>query len=187
MLETPEHLNDARALLGEQGFATSNTWYHGTSSALVEPILQQGLVRSGDQALNAAAQKTMATIGNAFEATVEPVYLAPSKALAFYWAEQTARQRTVRVGDDNQPVVFEVSLPDTLNAQVKPDVGAATLLMIDGGERYIDFVAQLYQASGLPAPEIDLKGADRMAYLTVLGMAYLDSDIPAAHLRLLDS
>ena len=180
MTNTPDHLQEAKHLLSAQGFATSNTWYHGTSSALVDSILQHGLKRSGDQALNQAAEKTMATIGNAFEATVEPVYLTQSSELAYYWAQQTVRNRTIRVGDDNQPVVIKATLPETHNANVRPDVGAATLLMVDGGEDYLAYVNQLYQASGLPMPDIDLTSADRMAYLHVLGMAYLDNEIDAS-------
>ena len=184
MLDTPAHLQDAKHLLSDQGFATSNVWYHGTSSALVDAILQHGLKRSGDQALNQAAEQTMATIGNAFEATVEPVYLTQSRELAYFWAEQAVRNRSVRVGGDNQAAVLQATLPDALNAQVRPDVGAATLLMVDAGERYMAYVAQLYQANGLTVPDIDLKSADRMAYLHLLGMAYLDADIPADCLEL---
>ncbi len=62
--ETPAFLKDAKNLLTEQGFATSNIWYHGTSSALVDAIQAQGLKRSGDQALKEATKKTMATIGD---------------------------------------------------------------------------------------------------------------------------
>lgn len=180
MTKPPAHLQDAKHLLSAQGFATSNTWYHGTSSALVDSILQHGLKRSGDQALNQAAKQTMATIGNSFEATLEPVYLTQSRELAYFWAEQTARNRSVRVGGDNTPAVIRATLPDALQAQVKPDVGAATLLMVETGERYMEYVAQLYQASGLPMPDIDLKAADRMAYLHTLGMAYVDADFDAS-------
>ena len=42
MTDTPIHLKDAKDLLSEQGFATSNVWYHGTSSALVQTINEQG-------------------------------------------------------------------------------------------------------------------------------------------------
>ena len=185
MLEAPEHLKDAKHLLSEQGFATSNTWYHGTSSALVESILQHGLKRSGDQALNDAAKKTMATIGNAFEATVEPVYLTPSKELAYYWAQQTVRERTVRIGDDNEPAIIKVTLPEALNAKVKPDVGAATLLMIEAGERYMAYLAGIYQACGYAVPDINLKSADRMAYQQTLGMVYYDADIDSAWLEVI--
>lgn len=184
MNAVPAHLQDAQHLLSAQGFATSNTWYHGTSSALVGSILQHGLKRSGDQALNDAAKQTMATIGNTFEATVEPVYLTQSSELAHFWAAQTVRNRSVRVGGDNQAVVLKATLPDAINAEVRPDVGAATLLMVDTGERYMAHVAQLYQASNLPAPDINLKSADRMAYLHTLGMAYLDTDIAADVLEL---
>ncbi len=64
MADTPTFLKDAQDLLTADGFATSNVWYHGTSSALVDAIQAQGLKRSGDRDLKAAAKKTMATIGN---------------------------------------------------------------------------------------------------------------------------
>ena len=44
----------AEALLSETGFACGETWYHGTSSALLASILEQGLKGSGDQALQQA-------------------------------------------------------------------------------------------------------------------------------------
>ena len=87
MADTPAFLKDAKDLLAKQGFATSDTWYHGTSSALVDSIKEQGLKRSGDKALKDAAKKTMATIGNSYTESIEPVFLTQSKELAFYWAE----------------------------------------------------------------------------------------------------
>ena len=186
MSETPSHLKDASQVLGQQRFSVGNVWYHGTSSALLDSILANGLRRSGDRALQDAAKQTMATIGNAFEETTEPVYLTPSRELAYFWAQQTVRTRAVRVGGDNAPAVLAVTLSDALNTQVKPDVGAATLLMHDTGEAYMAHVASIYQACGLPAPDIDLRSADRMAYLTVLGMAYIDTDIDPEHLEALD-
>ncbi|MEH6528453.1 MAG: hypothetical protein V7718_00760 [Porticoccus sp.] len=177
MADTPAFLKDAKDLLTEQGFATSDTWYHGTSSALVDSIKEQGLKRSGDKALKDAAKKTMATIGNSYTESIEPVFLTQSKELAFYWAEQTVRDRSVRVEGDEQPVVFEVKLPEELNAQVKPDVGAASLLLVKEGENFMTYLAGIYQANGFSVPEIDLMKADRLEYLSKLGMAYFDADI----------
>ena len=180
MTDTPAFLKDANDLLTENGFATSNTWYHGTSSALVDSIKEQGLKRSGDKALKAAAKKTMATIGNTYTETIEPVFLTQSKELAYYWAEQTVRNRSVRIEGDEQPAVLAVTLPDELNTKVKPDVGAASLLLVKEGEHFMAHLAAIYEANGFTAPEINLAKADRMEYLDKLGMAYFDDDIDAA-------
>ncbi len=187
MADTPTFLQDAKDVLTDRGFATSNTWYHGTSSALVDSIKAQGLKRSGDNELNAAAKKTMATIGNSYTESIEPVFLTQSKELAFYWAQQTVRDRSVRIAGNEQPVVFAVTLPETLNTQVKPDVGAASLLLVSEGENFMAYLAGLYQKHGFDAPEIDLMKADRMEYLTKLGMAYFDEDIEATYLNLITS
>jgi hypothetical protein len=184
MADTPVFLKDAKNLLTEQGFATNDIWYHGTSSALVDSIKEQGLKRSGDKALMDAAKKTMATIGNDYTETTEPVFLTQSKELAFYWAEQAVRNRSVRVEGDEQPVVLTVKLPEDLNAQVKPDVGAASLLLVKEGENFMAYLAGIYQEHGFGAPEIDLMKADRMEYLNKLGMAYFNADIDASCLNI---
>jgi len=90
MIELPEIYNDVQTVLGEDGFAipTNGVWYHGTSSALVDSIKENGLVRSGDKAFNQVAKQTMATIGNSYTEQREPVFLTQSKALAYFWAEQ---------------------------------------------------------------------------------------------------
>ncbi len=185
MTDTPTFLQDAKDLLTEQGFATSDIWYHGTSSALVDSIKEQGLKRSGDKALKDAAKKTMATIGNSYTESIEPVFLTQSKELAFYWAEQTVRERSVRVEGDEQPVVFEVKLPEALNAQVKPDVGAASLLLVKEGENFMAYLAGIYQTNGFGAPEIDLMKADRLEYLSKLGMAYFNADVGVSYLDII--
>ncbi|MBE0505385.1 MAG: hypothetical protein IBX50_01535 [Marinospirillum sp.] len=177
MTDIPAFLKDSKDLLTEQGFATSNVWYHGTSSALVDSIQTQGLKRSGDQALRESAIKTMATLGDSFTETNEPVFLSQSKALAWYWANQTVRNRSGRIQGDEAPVVLEVKLPEALNQKVKPDVGAASLLLLETGENYLAYLACLYQQNGINLPEIDLMKANRMDYLNLLGMAYLDNDI----------
>lgn len=185
MADTPAFLKDAKDLLTEHGFTTSDIWYHGTSSALVGSIKEQGLKRSGDKMLKAAAKKTMATIGNSYTESIEPVFLTQSKELAYYWAEQTVRDRSVRIEGDEQPVVFAVRLPEALNAQVKPDVGAASLLLVKEGENFMAYLAGVYQANGFGAPDIDLMRADRLEYLNKLGMAYFNADIDAACLDLI--
>jgi hypothetical protein len=185
MTDTPTFLKDAKNVLSDQGFATSNVWYHGTSSALVDSIKAQGLKRSGDKALKNAAKQTMATIGNSYTESIEPVFLTQSKELAFYWAKQTVRNRSVRIEGDEQAVVFGVTLPEALNAKVKPDVGAASLLLLKEGEDFMAYLAAIYQENGLGTPEIDLMKADRLAYLSVLGMAYLNADIDASCLEII--
>jgi len=185
MADIPTFLQDASTLLTEQGFATSDVWYHGTSSALIDSIKDQGLKRSGDKVLKEAAKKTMATIGNSYAESVEPVFLTQSKELAFYWAEQTVRDRSVRIEGEEQPVVFAVRLLKELNSQVKPDVGAASLLLVKEGENFIAYLAGIYQANGFGAPSIDLMNADRMEYLSKLGMAYFDADIDSSCLNLI--
>lgn len=185
MNETPFYLQDAKTRLTEQGFVCDDVWYHGTSSALWDSIRQDGLKRSGDQALKQAAKKTMATIGNHYTETIEPVFLSPSRELAYYWAKQRVRERSVRFEGAEQPIVLELRIPMELSAKVKPDVGAMSLLLLDEGEQYLAFLARLSQDQGLPPLDIDLQKAERMAYLTKLGMAYLDQDIPAEYISLL--
>jgi hypothetical protein len=140
------------------------------------------LKRSGDRALAQAAKKTMATIGNSFTETHEPVFLTQSKALAYYWAELCVKRRSVRFEGEETPVVLQVTLPDELNAKVRPDVGAASLLMVAEGEAFIAWLAKLYQDSGKGELSIDLMNADRLDYLNKLGMAYIDQDVPADYI-----
>ncbi|MEM0909501.1 MAG: hypothetical protein AAGJ37_00915 [Pseudomonadota bacterium] len=186
MSNTPVFLKDAKALLTDQGFTTSDTWFHGTSSALVESILSQGLKRSGDRAIKEAAAKTMATIGNTYAETIEPVFLTQSKELAFYWAEQTVRNRSVRIEGIEEPIVLSITLPDALNSKVKPDVGAASLLMVQEGENFMVRLASIYTENNFEVPQINLMNAGRLEYLMKLGMAYLDEDIDANHITLLN-
>ena len=119
----PAHLQDAKELLTENGFATDKTWYHGTSSALLSSILEHGLKRSGDKAMNQAAKQTMATIGNSYVESVDPVFLTQSKEVAYYWASQAVRNRSVRIEGEEEPVVFAITLPSERADKVRPDVG----------------------------------------------------------------
>lgn len=185
MTDTPAFLKDSDELLTEQGFATSNTWYHGTSSALAGSIIELGLRRSGDKTMKTAAKQTMATIGNNYTESIEPVFLSQSKELALYWAKQTVRDRSVRVDGVESAVVFSVTLPDEINTRVSPDVGAASLLMVKEGESFIAHLAGVYQAKNLGAPSIDLMKADRLEYLNKLGMAYINADIEPSYVALL--
>ena len=186
MSDIPSYLQDGKDLLSERGFATSNVWYHGTSSALVDSIQESGLKRSGDKAMKQAAKSTMATIGNSYTETIEPVFLTQSKELAYFWATQTVRQRSVRFEGQESPVVLEIRLPDEHNAKVRPDVGAASLLMLKEGEAYLAYVTKLYQDSGIVDLDIELAKADREEFLNKLGMAYYDYDIEQAHVSVIN-
>jgi len=187
MSDTPAFLRDASELLSKDGFATGEVWYHGTSSGLVGAINGSGLRRSGDREMNQAAKNTMATIGNSYTETREPVFLTQSKQLAYYWAQQTVKRRSVRIEGAQEPVVFEVSLPEAQAGKVRPDVGAAGLLMMKEGEPFMAFLAKLYEENDAGVLDIDLMNAPREAYLDKLGMAYLDDDIAPGFIRLLSA
>lgn len=184
MTDTPNYLQDAKDLLTQDGFATSDVWYHGTSSALIGSINGSGLRRSGDREMNQAAKNTMATIGNNYTEQREPVFLTQSKELAYYWAQQTVRRRSVRVEGEQEPIVLQVKLPEEQLAKVRPDVGAAGLLMVKEGEHFMAFLAKLYQDNNAGVLDIDLMKADRNDYLSKLGMAYLDEDIAPGYVSL---
>lgn len=180
MTSVPTYLQDATELLSKDGFAIGDVWYHGTSSALLSSIQGQGLKRSGDKALNQVAQSTMATIGNHYSESIEPVFLTQSKQLAYYWAQQTVRERSVRFDGNEEPIVLAVNLSEQQRDKVKPDVGAMSLLMMSVGEQFMAHLAKIYQDCNLDGPDIDLRSADRMDYLNKLGMAYIDQDISRA-------
>ena len=148
--------------------------------SLLASIQGQGLKRSGDKALNEAASKTMATIGNNYTESVEPVFLTQSKELAYYWAQQTVRERGVRFEGEEQPIVLAVNLSEKQRAKVRPDVGAMSLLMMSVGEQFMSHLTEIYQANNIAGPDIELRTADRMDYLNKLGMAYIDEDISRA-------
>ena len=184
MREIPHYLKDANMLLSRNGFITSHVWYHGTSSSLVDSILSAGLKRSGDHLMNEAAKSTMATIGNTYRETTEPVFLTPSKELAYYWAQQTVRRRRLRVDVEESPVVFAIALTQEQHQAVRPDVGAASLLMIKDGQDYLEYVAALYQHCQAGELRVESKNAPRLDYLNKLGMAYINEDIKADFISL---
>ncbi len=185
MTNAPAHLQDAKDLLSESGFATSDVWYHGTSSALLDSIKKQGLKRSGDKAIKEATKSTMETIGGSYNETAEPVFLTQSKELAYYWAEQTVRDRSVRFEGKEEAIVLAVKLPEELRSKVRPDTGAASLLMVIGSSKYLEDLSKIYKANGHTLAEIDPIKADRMDYLNKLGMAYIDQDVDAQYLDVL--
>ena len=183
-IETPAPFKDASQLLSTDGFKSSGNWYHGTPSGLAAAILKNGLIGSGDADLNQMAKKAMATIGNSYTERKEPVFLTQSKELAYYWANEKVQLRKLRFGVDETAVVIELNLPEALSVKVKPDVGAATMLLEDNNA-YIEHLRELYAEHKLLLPELDPVKIDRMAYLNQLGMAYIDNDITSEHLSLL--
>lgn len=185
MSVTPLYLQDIGDRLSKDGFILDDIWYHGTSSALWESIQKNGLKRSGDRDLKQVEKKTMATIGNHYTETIEPVFLTPSKELAYYWAQKRIRERSVRFEGKEEPVVIEVRLTKQQLDKVKPDVGAMSLLLLEEGEKYLALLGKLAQDHSLPVPDIDLQKADRMAYLETLGMAYIDQDIESSCLTII--
>ena len=178
MSDIPAQFQDAKDLLSEDGFAVGDVWYHGTSSELWTSIKENGINRSGDRDLNQKANHTMATIGSDYKEAVQPVFLTQSKELAYLWAEKTVRRRSVRFEGDEMPIVVAVKLTDDLKDRVKPDVGAAAMLMV-AGDNYLEQLEEIYKANGVAFPEIDPVRADRMDYLNKLGMAYFNQNVPA--------
>lgn len=183
-MNIPTSLQDAKDLLTKDGFTAGTIWYHGTSSALLDSIKEQGLKRSGDKAIKQTTKNIMATIGNSYTETTEPVFLTQSKELAYFWAESKVKEISTHSGEMSEPVVIEVALSDELNQKVKTDVGAASLFMVQGSS-YLDHLAEIYLANDLELELIDPTNADRMDYLNKLGMAYIDQDIDRQYLEML--
>ncbi len=181
---TPAHLQDAKTLISEAGFATGDTWYHGTSSGLQASIESLGLKGSGDSDLNKATKKAMTTIGSSFSERKEPIFLTQSKELAFYWAQQRVRARSIHLQAHEEPIVFEVKLSASLHEKVTTDTGAAALLLGHDSD-YQDFVSALYETNGLAKLELDPISADRLDFLNKLGMAYYSRNIDKKFIRLL--
>lgn len=185
-IETPDYLQDADSLLSDTGFKTSNTWYHGTTSGLSQQILEQGLKRSGDTEINQVTKKAMTTIGNSYKERKEPVFLTQSKQLAYYWATQKVRTRKVHTGNDETPEIIQVTLDDSLNANVKSDVGAVVMLM--DLHPYMGYLETLYQTKGISFDLDDIQAnameLNREDYLNKFGLAYYAKDIDAKYLSL---
>ncbi|MFA0284770.1 hypothetical protein AB4504_24410, partial [Vibrio sp. 10N.222.55.F12] len=94
--------------------------------------------------------------------SVEPVFLTQSKELAYYWAQQTIRERSTRFEGEEQPIVLAVNLSDKQQAKVRPDVGAMSLLMMSVGEQFMTHLTEIYQEKNIAGPDIELRSADRM-------------------------
>jgi len=184
MTNIPSNLQDAKELLTKEGFKVGSTWYHGTSSALVASIKEHGLKRSGDKALKQTAKQIMATIGNSYTESIEPVFLTQSKELAHYWAMQTVNERVVHTGVDETPAVLAIKLPEEIDDKVKPDVGAASLLLVEGND-FLEHLGEIYKVHGFDEPVMDPSKSDRLDYLNKLGMAYINADIDVKYLEVL--
>ncbi len=180
--KTPESLRDVSELLTEDGFTSSDRWYHGTASGLVKSIMSQGLTGGGDTETTERAQKTLGTIGNRQFASDDPVFLTQSKELAYYWAGVKTHARNLYFQKNETPVVLEVSIP---SAQVKPDVGAAALVMEPSNE-YITLLKKLYEENKITFEEVNPLKADRMYYLQKLAMAYTERTVSAEDLKLVE-
>lgn len=183
-LNTPAYLQDAKQLLTDEGFTTSNVWYHGTSSGLITSITNQGLVGGGDAALMKRMQSTLKTIQAPAFTAEDPVFLTQSKELAYYWAEQKAKSRNLYFSNGETAVVFAVTLSDDDNAKVKTDAGGAALLM-EPGNAYLTHLKEVYKACGKKLEEINPLKADRMDYLNKLGLAYCAEPISKKAVALL--
>ena len=90
----------------------------------------------------------------------------------------------MRFEGEEQPVVLAIKLPDELLNKVKPDVGAASMLLIEDNN-YLSDLADIYKTHGYQMPTIDPIKADRLDYLNKLGMAYINQDIDAQYLETL--
>jgi hypothetical protein len=183
MSNTPSHLQDAKDLLTENGFTVSNVWYHGTSSALVTSIKENGINRSGDRDSNKKAKDTMMTIGGSHNESIQPVFLTQSKELAYIWAAKTVQKRSVRFEGEEMAVVYKVTFDESLNQKVNTDVGAAAMLMIQADD-YLELLTEIYNANNMNMPSINPATADRMDYLNKLGMAYINTNIPVSCIAL---
>ena len=181
---TPDVYKDAEKLISADGFATSNVWYHGTSSSLAKGIKNKGLHGGGDSAWIKRTQGTLKTIGNRTFESSDPVFLTQSKELAYFWAQERSHARNLYFQKDEKPVVFAVTLNDSDNAKVITDAGGAALLM-EPNNAYIKHVREIYKTNGLDLDDFDPREVDRMVYMNRLGLAYCNEYIPGKFLELL--
>jgi hypothetical protein len=181
---TPDYLSDISAKLSVNGIASDGIWYHGTASGLVDAIVADGLIGGGDSEFLNRTQQTLGTIGGRQFESKDPVFITQSKELAYYWAEQKTRARNIYFQKDETPVVFAINLPSELADKVKPDVGAAALVMEPGND-YVTKLQELYIDNGITLNEVNPLQVDRSYFLQMLAMAYIQDQIPATALTLL--
>ncbi|MEC8102975.1 MAG: hypothetical protein VXZ24_12815 [Pseudomonadota bacterium] len=174
-ITTPDYLKDAEQLLSDSGFATSDDWYHGTSSGLVSTILKDGLKGGGDSETAAREQGTLGTIGNRQFESSEPVFLTQSKELAYFWAARKAHTRNLYFRKEEEAVVLKISSP----AKVTPDVGG-TAILLEPSNTYIAMLKEVYEKKGIDwIDESNPLKLPREIYLEKLGLGYSYDDIPA--------
>lgn len=182
----PAQFQDFSRLLSDSGIATSGIWYHGTASGLLAAIQNEGLKGSGDTEIMTRQLQTLSTIGHTTSEHKDPLFLTQSKELAYFWASQKTHTRNLYLADNEEAVVFEVHLPQALQAQVTTDAGGAALVM-EPGNLYIAWLRELYESNGKTLAEIDPFKCDRMDYLNKLGLAYLATDVEPQYLTLIPS
>jgi len=180
----PDAYKDVADLISADGLATSNVWYHGTTSSHAKTIKNKGIHGGGDSAWIKRTQGTLKTIGNRTFESTDPVFLTQSKELAYFWAQQRTHARNLYFKKDETPIVFKVTLNEQDNAKVRPDAGGAALVM-EPNNAYITFLRELYKNNGFDLDEFDPREADRMVYMNRLGLAYCDEYIPGKYLELL--
>ena len=181
-ITTPDYLKDAEQLLSENGFATSDDWYHGTASGLVDTILKDGLKGGGDTETAEREQGTLGTIGNRQFETSEPVFLTQSKELAYFWAARKAHTRNLYFRKEETPVVLKVSQPE----KVTPDVGG-TAILLEPNNTYITMLKELYEKKGIAwIDESNPLKLPRETYLDMLGLGYSYDNIPADKVSVVD-
>jgi len=181
---TPDFLQDAKQLLSATGFATDGTWYHGTASGLVESIQANGLIGSGDAEGLEKHLQTLSTIGHEASSHKDPLFVTQSKELAYFWANRTAHNRNLYFQKDEKPVVFELNLPEELQAKVITDAGGAALVL-EPGNLYILWLEDLYKNLGFELTKPDPFSCDRMDYQNFLGLSYINEAVPAEFVKLL--
>ncbi len=180
--QIPAFLQDSAQLLTQEGFKTSNTWYHGTASGLVDSISKSGLKSSGDAESNKKAKGAMIAIGGTYNEHKDPIFLTQSRELAYFWAQIRSQSRNTLFAQDEAPVVLAITLPEELNTNVKTDVGGAAMIMSGVGE-FMNTIKAIYEGNNLTAPEVDPIKADRMDYLNLLGLGYCKQNIPAEFIK----
>ena len=180
----PDYLKDATSLISKDGLATSNVWYHGTTSSLVKSIKNKGLHGGGDAAWIKRTQGTLQTIGNRTFETQAPVFLTQSKELAYFWAQQRAHSRNVYFQKGETPVVVKATLNEEDNNKVNPDVGGAALIM-EPNNAYVLYLKSIFEANGQDLDDFDPTKADRMVYLDRLGLAYTNDYIPGKFIEVI--
>lgn len=181
---TPSFLQDAQQLLNRDGFARQGKWYHGTSSGLIDSIAKFGLRGSGDVETAKNHFDTLGTLGHEANTAKVPLFLTQSKELAYFWARQKTHTRNRYKDANEEAIVYEISLPEELQQQIITDAGGAAFIL-EPGNRYIEWLKEIYALNQLEFPELNPFQCDREDYLNKLGLAYTDLDIDAQYLQLL--